>query len=70
MFPVLPGREKWILFWSLAGSQHTFDCQGDRWLAATDPSQWPEGVDMGELQKRWQPLWGDRRQEVSGALQG
>jgi G3E family GTPase len=62
----LATRMRPIIFWSLAGSAHSFDCQGDRWLAATDPAQWPH-VDMQELMKRWQPLWGDRRQEVRSA---
>ena len=62
------GRERHIVFWSLAGSLHSFDCQGDRWLAATDPCDWPEALDMGQLREKWQPLWGDRRQEVGAQV--
>lgn len=82
-----------MVFWSLAGSLHTFDSEGerishwhmsderrwrqgltgltywsinmgDRWFAATNPTYWPKGINLADLQDKWQPLWGDRRQEV------
>ena len=55
-----------MVFWSLAGSVHSFTSHDDdRWLAATDPAEWPEEtLTLAQLHEKWMPVWGDRRQEV------
>ncbi len=62
----LASRWAHMLFWSLAGAVgHFFSVSPhDTWLAATDPAEWPEGLDLGKAMEQWQPLWGDRRSEV------
>ena len=62
----LATRMSHMVFWSLAGTVGHSLCASphDRWLAATDPTQWPEGLDLSKAAASWQPLWGDRRCEV------
>lgn len=58
-------RMQHMVFWSLAGSVHSFTTRpDDRWLCATDPVEWPETLTLAQLQANWTPVWGDRRQEV------
>lgn len=54
-----------MVFWSLAGAVHSFTTrEDDRWLCATDPVEWPETLTLAQMQAKWTPVWGDRRQEV------
>lgn len=54
--------------WSLSGGRHTLEDEGERWLAALPPKEWPhEGLDLHRLRDSWTPLWGDRRQQVRPA---
>lgn len=54
-----------MVFWSLAGSVHSFTAkEEEKWLAAIDPVEWPETLTAAELRAHWEPMWGDRRQEI------
>jgi hypothetical protein len=54
-----------MVFWSLAGSVHSFTAnEEEKWLAAIDPVEWPETLTAAELRAHWEPVWGDRRQEI------
>lgn len=59
-------RMSHMVFWSLAGTVgHSMSIgPHDKWLTATDPAEWPEGLDLDKAAASWQPLWGDRRAEV------
>ena len=49
--------------WSLAGGACDFAPAGT-WLAATPQSEWPEEVDAAEAEASFDPLYGDRLNEL------
>jgi len=63
----LASRSDQAMFWSQAGGSLRYDPAGE-WWAAIPPDereQMPEFRDNFEnLQKRWSPIWGDRKNEL------
>jgi G3E family GTPase len=60
----LATRPDWLGEMSQAGSQVTSQCLG-RWWAAVPKSRWPDGDTFERIVRaKWDPVWGDRRQEL------
>jgi G3E family GTPase len=60
----LATRPDWVGEMSQAGSQVTSQGLG-RWWAAVPKSRWPDGDTFERLVRaKWDPVWGDRRQEL------
>jgi hypothetical protein len=60
----LATRPDWVGEMSQAGSQVTSQGLG-RWWAAVPKNRWPDGDTFERLVRaKWDPVWGDRRQEL------
>ena len=63
----LASRPDQALFWSQAGGSLRYDSAGTWWAAipAEEREQMPEfHAAFESLQKRWSPIWGDRKNEL------
>ena len=57
-------RSNFIGMWSQAGQIVTLECSGI-WYAASPQEEWPtDPEDLEALQKDWDPVYGDRGQEL------
>lgn len=59
----LATRPDWAGVWSSAGVVSSLE-PGGLWLASSNDSEWPEGLDLSDLEAIWEEPWGDRRQEL------
>jgi len=60
----LATRPDWLGEMSQAGSQVTSQALG-RWWAAVPKNRWPDGDTFESMVRaKWDPMWGDRRQEL------
>jgi G3E family GTPase len=63
----LASRPDQALFWSQAGGSLRYDPAGDWWAAipSDEREQMPDfQANFEHLQKRWSPVWGDRKNEL------
>jgi len=59
----LATRPDWAGVWSSAGVVSSLE-PGGLWLASANDSEWPEDLDLDEIDAIWEEPWGDRRQEL------
>ena len=59
----LATRPDWAAVWSTAGVVSSLE-PGGLWLASAAESEWPEGLDLADVEAIWEEPWGDRRQEL------
>ncbi len=59
----LATRPDWAAVWSSAGVVSGLE-PGGMWLASADDSEWPEDLDLNDVETVWEEPWGDRRQEL------
>jgi G3E family GTPase len=59
----LATRPDWAGVWSSAGVVSGLE-PGGLWLASADDSEWPEDIDLDDVEAVWEEPWGDRRQEL------
>lgn len=59
----LATRPDWAGVWSSAGVVSGLE-PGGLWLASADDSEWPEDLDLQDVEAIWEEPWGDRRQEL------
>ena len=59
----LTTRPDWAGVWSSAGVVSSLE-PGGLWLASANDSEWPDDLDLDEIDAIWEEPWGDRRQEL------
>ena len=59
----LATRPDWAAVWSTAGVVSSLE-PGGLWLASAEDSEWPDGLDLADVEAIWEEPWGDRRQEI------
>jgi G3E family GTPase len=59
----LATRPDWAGVWSSAGVVSSLE-PGGLWLASANESEWPEDLDLDDVEAIWEEPWGDRRQEL------
>ncbi len=59
----LATRPDWAGVWSSAGVVSSLE-PGGLWLASANDSEWPDDLDLDEIDAIWEEPWGDRRQEL------
>ena len=59
----LATRPDWAAVWSSAGVVSGLE-PGGLWLASAEESEWPEDLDLDDVEAIWEEPWGDRRQEL------
>lgn len=62
-FVWLATRPDWAGVWSSAGVVSSLE-PGGLWLASSKDSEWPEDLDLSDVEAIWEEPWGDRRQEL------
>ena len=62
-FVWLATRHDWAGIWSSAGVVSSLQ-PGGLWLASSPRNEWPDDLDLADVQAIWHEPWGDRRQEL------